>query len=525
MKVEEHAGTDRPRGESGRGDNPRSTRLLQRAARKAAFRRYLKLTLLSALLPGSGFVAGGRRRLGTVVLTLSALSLVALLVVVAVIGPRRLGLGIAVRPLALTVVGIVALVAAGLWVLLLVASQRVLEPRWLSLGQRLLGTGLVVALCSVVAAPLALGSQYAFVQRDLVTTIFDDTPLAADPGTSLTRPKNVTVSDPWAGQSRVNVLLVGSDAGKDRVGTRTDTVIVASVDTRTGKTVLFSLPRNLQRVPFPKGPFRDAYPNGFTNRANPSEYLLNAIYGTVPAEHPELFPPRIKDKGIEALKLAVGATLGLPIDYYVMVDLAGFQKVIDALGGVRVNVRYRIPIGTKQIGPGVCTQPTGWIEPGENKLLDGRDALWFARARCGGGELADADNSRIRRQRCVIGAIIDRATPATLLRRYQALAGAAKQIVQTDIPQGLLPAFLDLGDKVQQQPVESLPFTAAALGYRNYDPNYPRIRQLVRKALEPPAATPTSRSGASPSRSAEPSTTPSPVDESKGKPQSLDAVC
>ena len=53
--------------------------------------------------------------------------------------------------------------------------------------------------------------------------------------------------DPWAGTPRVNVLLLGGDAGPDRRGLRTDTVILASIDTATGNAVLFSLPRNLER--------------------------------------------------------------------------------------------------------------------------------------------------------------------------------------------------------------------------------------------------------------------------------------
>ena len=58
-------------------------------------------------------------------------------------------------------------------------------------------------------------------------------------------------SDPWADKPRLNILLLGGDAGKGRVGTRTDTVILASIDTKTGDTTLFSLPRNTARMPFP----------------------------------------------------------------------------------------------------------------------------------------------------------------------------------------------------------------------------------------------------------------------------------
>ncbi len=63
---------------------------------------------------------------------------------------------------------------------------------------------------------------------------------------------NSKASDPWKGIPRVNLLLLGSDAGKDRTGVRTDSMMVASINTKTGNTVLIGLPRSLQKVPFPE---------------------------------------------------------------------------------------------------------------------------------------------------------------------------------------------------------------------------------------------------------------------------------
>ena len=91
--------------------------------------------------------------------------------------------------------------------------------------------------------------------------------------------------DPWAKKPRLNLLLLGGDAGKGRTGTRTDTVIVASIDTKTGDTTLVSLPRNTGRMPFPAdSPLHKYYPNGFTDGdGNNAEYFLNAMYDNVPA--------------------------------------------------------------------------------------------------------------------------------------------------------------------------------------------------------------------------------------------------
>lgn len=500
----------------------------QRQARRLAFRRYLRATLLGALLPGSAFIAGGRRRLGTVVLTIAGVLLLAAVATVIVVGPIELGKKLALTPQALSWLGVGMIVTAVLWVLLMVASQRALEPRHLSLGQRLLGTGLVVVLCSVVAAPLAVGSQYAFTQKDVIQSILPDVSITQDPGT-LTRHEGVTVQNPWGKAKRINVLLIGGDHTTEREGTRTDTNIVASIDVATGRTVLFSLPRNLQRVPFPKGPFRKAYPHGFTNPAQPNQYLLNAIYDIVPKEHPELFPKSIRHPGVEALKLAVGQILDLKIDYYVLINLNGFRQVIDALGGITVNVREDIPINSKEIAPGVCSKPEGYVKAGMNRHLDGNEALWFARARCGGGDLADADNSRIRRQRCVINALAKSADPQTLFTRYEGLAHAVKRLVSTDIPQQLLPAFVDLGEKVQRHDARSLAFTGTTLKGTNADPDYAEIRRLAKRALQPPAKS-TSQPTASPKPSPSPSpkassTTRTDAGEKSGQSVSLSQVC
>ena len=83
------------------------------------------------------------------------------------------------------------------------------------------------------------------------------------------------------------MLLLGGDGGVGRYGIRTDTVILLSMNTRTGKTVMFSLPRNMMNAQFPEdSPLHDVYPDGFRGDGDPAAYMLNAIYGQVPALHP-----------------------------------------------------------------------------------------------------------------------------------------------------------------------------------------------------------------------------------------------
>src|SRR5690606_2336402 len=174
-----------------------------------------------------------------------------------------------------------------------------------------------------------------------------------------------------------------------------------------------------------------------------------------------------------AMKRGVGAGLGLRIDYFVMLNLEGFQKLIDALGGITVNVNTRVPIGGSD-ERGI--PPKDWIEPGPNRHLDGFHALWFARGRYG-----SSDYARMERQRCVIKAIVDQAEPARLLRRFESVIESSTDIIETDIPSERLPAFVDLALLVKDAELNSVVFNDKVINPA--DPDYDLIRKKVRAAL------------------------------------------
>ena len=107
------------------------------------------------------------------------------------------------------------------------------------------------------------------------------------------------------------------------------------------------------------------------------------------------------------MKQAVAGTLGVPVDYYVLVNLEGFKEIVDAMGGVTVNVNEPIAIdGDTDAG----IPPVDYLEPGPDQRLDGFQALWFARGRWGSD-----DYQRMLRQRCMVDAIIAEANPLNLL--------------------------------------------------------------------------------------------------------------
>jgi hypothetical protein len=163
----------------------------------------------------------------------------------------------------------------------------------------------------------------------------------------------------------------------------------------------------------------------------------------------------------------------------VLINLEGFSRLVDALGGITVDVNYWVPVGGE---PSLGALPDDYIAPGPDRFMDGATALAFARGRFG---LTDYD--RMDRQRCTIDAIVDAADPITLLRKYQQLARTTKDVVFTDIPRSALGDFVDLAFLVKDAGIRSVVFDDSVI-----DPAYPdydKIRGAVFLALNGPAAT------------------------------------
>lgn len=463
-----------------RAQGARRARLQSRRQRRnERYGRFIGLTALGSLIPGTGFIAAGKRRLGTTVLVIVTLLAIVALGVVALVPTSELMSYGGDRQMML-IVGTLLAVGALAWLLIALGSHRSLEPDGLPAGKRLAGALVVIVTASVVVAPMAVGSRYAFTQRELVGNL-------ASSGGSNTTPE-VNISDPWADKPRLNVLFLGGDAGEGREGLRPDTQIVASIDTHTGATTMISLPRNLQGFPFPEGtPLADAYPDGFNGSGDAGEWMLNAVYRNVPRDHPDVFAG-VGDPGADATKWAVEGALGIEVDYFIMVDLNGFEAVVDALGGITVDVPRDIPWGNKSLPDGSCTQANGYIEEGDDQQLDGFHALWFARSRCGSD-----DYERMERQRCVMNAIVDKVDPATLLSQYQSLATAAGDIITSDVPAELFPELIKLMSDVRSQPLESLTLDNdffGSMGTTSSDPDYEQLHARIAEILADSAETP-----------------------------------
>ena len=179
------------------------------------------------------------------------------------------------------------------------------------------------------------------------------------------------------------------------------------------------------------------------------------------------------------------------------------------MGGTPRSVLPPIATGSLML---TVTPPIGYLEPGPDQHLDGFHALWFARGRWGSD-----DYERMLRQRCMIAALIEAADPVTLIRRYLDLADAGEEIVRTDVPKSLLPAFVNLALKAKDHQVRSIAFVTSSRFFSG-DPDFVWMQESVRRALAAGAAppvTPSSTGSPTPSPTASPTTAPttSPTSE------------
>ena len=129
----------------------------------------------------------------------------------------------------------------------------------------------------------------------------------------------VPFATPPTAASRINVLLTGVDSAETRSHALTDTLMVASIDPVTHDVALISFPRDVSNFPLV---------DGGTYKGKINSYM------TYVNNHPKEF----KDKPLVELVRELSFLVGAPIHYYAAVDLAGFRKLVDAAGGVTVNV-------------------------------------------------------------------------------------------------------------------------------------------------------------------------------------------
>ncbi|MFI6509705.1 LCP family protein [Streptosporangium sp. NPDC050855] len=419
----------------------------------------LALALGSAVLWGLAHLWVGRRLTGALLMGIELILALAAMTAMLTAGPALLAL--AVQPAWLWAFALTALLLAGVMVTVTIRSYLLVRPKGASPTAQYLSAAAIGLLCALIVAPLVYTARLAYVSQTVVTSVFAEsvTPIPVD--------------DPWKDMERINILLIGADAAANRVGVRTDSMTVASVDTRTGDTVLFGLPRNLENVPMPPGPARDRFPYGFEGQPPYTPGMLNEVYQYA-EDYPEMAPRLGKrQRGPALLKRTVGGILGLDVPYYAMVDMRGFTEIVDAMGGVRVRVKDPIVYGLRN---------EGRIEPGRRRL-SGEEALWYGRSRT-----YSDDYVRMSRQKCLLNAVAKQADPMTVFKSFERLARAAVDAISTDIPRELLPDLVELSEKVKHSRIRSLQFVPPLI--YSGAPDYNLIRREVAATLAAPPPAP-----------------------------------
>ncbi|MFC8302378.1 LCP family protein [Specibacter sp. NPDC057265] len=466
-------------------------RFPESASAPARSKRAWLLLLLTLLAPGSAQLVAGDKRFGRLALRVTfTVWAVALAGVVLFFLRRETVLNFFTNPLTSMVIIVALAVAALGWAVVFLNTLAIIKPGLLAPGMRALVSGALVVLMVLTSGTLAYGAYLINSGRNAITSIFQAGP----------------EMDPVDG--RYNFLVMGGDAGEERTGRRPDSIVVISVDAATGQAATISIPRNFQNAPFsPGSPLWEVYPDGYSCG---DECIINSLYTDVTGQHAELYPDA-PDVGAAAMMDAAGGILGLEIQGYVLVDMAGFSELIDALGGVKINVGGWVPLsGDDVYGTGDHLPPTGWITPGV-QTLDGYHALWYARSR----EWV-TDYHRSQRQQCIQAAMLAQMDPGTVLTKFNAIAAAGSKVIESDLPSGQLGSFASLALKSKQQPLSRLTlgppdFPLEFSTYPDFELIHTRVQELLNPAPVEPPATADSTTAADPAAPADPATPADPV--------------
>lgn len=440
--------------------------------------------LRSVLVPGWGQMATDRPVLGRVLVFTTGMLGITALTVFLFVEPVEIAAWLANPDVLLGMV----LLDLGLAIVRIFSTGLA----WHAGGGR--GWLIIVALFLIVAMPHAAiawvgletrGSLVRVFVNNPVTVAASSTTTSSTTTTSTTRPLELSPivtapgqyeedeitaepTAPWQpfGTDRLNILLLGGDAGPDRSGLRTDTMIVASIDPITGDAALVGLPRNYGSPALTDGTIVPVT-------------QLGHVYGWG-RRHPDLFPG--VDPGAGAVRDAVQSLSGLEIDFFVLVDLTGFAEVVDAFGGVDIEVAEPVdgPLYDVVTGGYEMVQiPTG------RQHLDGAHALAYSRARYG-----SSDYARMGRQRCVLASLATQSDILTLFARMDAILEAVTANLATDLPVEMVPELIRLTPRISATNIRLIGFDATwGVGRTRTGhviPDVERIREAVRIVIESP---------------------------------------
>jgi LCP family protein required for cell wall assembly len=240
-------------------------------------------------------------------------------------------------------------------------------------------------------------------------------------------------------------------------------MLLVTVHPASGRTALISIPRNLTQLQFPDDtPLGERFPTGFSDLANGVFTAVSNDPGLVDAYGFAGFPAEPI-----ALSSGVAQSLDVQIDDFVLIDMLGFADVIDAVGGVTVELCQTVALPPSL--PGEPPVPPE-IGPGEIDM-DGVTALAYARTR-----YADSDYERTGRQRQLLAALSSQISLVEALRAFTAVARVLDESLRTSLTVGEFDDLLQaLGDN--SSIVESVGLVPPLI--QPSDPDYDEIRSIV----------------------------------------------
>ena len=234
--------------------------------------------------------------------------------------------------------------------------------------------------------------------------------LAADDQTALEVASVLETETPAAapdGPKPEYILLLGSDARPGQGHTRSDSVVIVRLDKESKKVTLLSIPRDTY-VPVPG--------HGNTKLAHANAYGGPALAITTVRNY-----------------------TGIPIDHYIELNFAGFARIVDALGGVHIDVDVTINDKNGANSGGVSN--VTHIDKGK-QVLNGAQALTYVRVR----HIAGGDAARMRHQQVFLRALATQALATDNLSHLPSVINAAADNIETDLK---VPAILALAQEYQ----------------------------------------------------------------------------
>jgi LCP family protein required for cell wall assembly len=276
----------------------------------------------------------------------------------------------------------------------------------------------------------------------------------------------------WSGKDRINVLLLGvDDRGDTTAPPRSDTMILVSIDTSKKTVAMVSIPRDLL-VTIP----------------GHGEDKINAAYPYGSEE--QITGPGLAEATFEY-------NFKINVDYYAEVDFTGFQKIVNTLGGVTLDVAT--PIKDDEY-PGALSNYTRVVFQTGLQHMDGEEALKYARTRHD-----DNDFARGNRQQQVLQALRQQGTQLGLITKAPTLLSELGDTVRTDLSLTQTLSLAKLGTQIDSANIQSysllpaLSESSTAAGYYLI-PDWDAIGQIMDQAT----------GGNAPSGSSDSGTTPTP---------------